>query len=397
MATDTTHRIELESLPADEAPPVLHTFMELAAIPSEPRDEGRVASYCRGFLEGLGLEVHEDDAAETIPGGGAGCGNLYAHLPPTPGATGTPIFLCAHLDTVALEDDVVPVLEQRDGILCVTNEREAILGGDNKAAVAVMLELVRELVQSGDPHAGLELVLTPCEEIGLLGAKAFDTSRLNAQFGYVFDHANDIGKVVVQAPSQVSIRATFNGMASHSGIAPEEGRSAIRAAADAIAAMPHGRIDEQTTANVGLIHGGTAVNIVPEHCTLRAEVRSLDHDRAAQVSEQVFAAFADAATRHGVDVDIQRRDEYRAYAFTERARPVAHVVAALQAAGYEQPELVPCGGGSDANIFNQAGMPCVNVPNGMRLIHTTSEYIEVRDLVSMLEVARHLVRVARRG
>lgn len=386
-------RIALEDLAPEDAPPVLKTFVDLAAIPSEARDEGRAAMWCRGFLEGLGLEVVEDDAAATIPGG-AGCGNLHARLAPTEGVTGTPIFLCAHLDTVALEDEVVPVLEDRDGVLVVTNEREAILGGDNKAAVAVMLELVRELVQSGEPHAGVELVLTPCEEIGLLGAKAFDTSTLSAEFGYVFDHANDIGLIVSQAPTQVSITATFTGQASHSGIAPEQGRSAIRAAADAIAAMPHGRIDERTTANVGLITGGTAVNIVPERCVLHAEVRSIDHDHAAEVTEEVLAAFTDAASRHAVDLDVSRMEEYHAYAFTERARPVAHAMRALRAAGFE-PQLVPCGGGSDANVFNQAGMPCANLPNGMRRIHTADEYVEVRDLVSMLEVSRQLVRLAR--
>ncbi|MCW2923995.1 MAG: peptidase dimerization domain protein [Thermoleophilia bacterium] len=390
--TATAERVDLDSLPTDVATSVLHTFLELAAIPSEARDEGRCAAWCRGYLEGLGLEVREDDAATTIPGGGAGCGNLYARLPAT--VPGTPLFFCAHLDTVTLEDEVVPVLEDREGVLTVTNEREAILGGDNKAAVAVMLELVRELVHSGEDHAGVEIVLTPCEEIGLLGAKAFDTGWLAAKFGYVFDHANDIGKVVTSAPTQVSFTATFTGQAAHSGIAPEQGRSAIRAASDAVAAMPHGRVDDRTTANVGLIDGGTATNIVPERCVVHGEVRSLDHDRAAEVMADVLAAFTDAATRHAVDLDVSRRDEYRAYTFTERSAPVAHAVKALRAAGHE-PQLVPCGGGSDANVFNQAGMPTANLPNGMRRIHTTEEYVEVRDLDAMLEVARTLVRLAK--
>ncbi|MEO6866486.1 MAG: M20/M25/M40 family metallo-hydrolase [Gaiellales bacterium] len=389
-----THaRIDFDDLPAAQAQPVLRTFLDLAAIPSESRDEGRVASWCHGYLEGLGLEVIEDDAATTIPGGGAGSGNLYARLAPTPGTTGTPIFLCAHLDTVTLEDELDPVLEDRDGVLCVTNANRAILGGDNKAAVAVMLELVRELVQSGEPHAGLEIVLTPCEEIGLLGAAAFDVTTLTAKFGYVFDHANDIGKIVVQAPSQVAITATFTGAAAHSGIAPEKGRSAVRAAADGIAAMPHGRIDEQTTVNIGLIEGGTAVNIVPERCVLRGEIRSLDHDNAAAVTEDVLAAFTDAAARHAVELDVKRIDSYLAYSFTERSAPVAHAKRALEAAGYT-PELVTCGGGADAHKFIQNGMPCVNLPNGMQLIHTSDEFIEVDDLLGMLEVSRQLVRLA---
>ncbi|MCW2949947.1 MAG: peptidase dimerization domain protein, partial [Thermoleophilia bacterium] len=292
------------------------------------------------------------------------------------------------------EDEVVPIIEDRDGVLTVMNQRAAILGGDNKAAVAVMLELVRELVQSGEPHAGVELVLTPCEEIGLLGAKAFDAATLAARFGYVFDHANDIGKIVVEAPTQVSITATFTGVAAHSGIAPEQGRSAIRAAADAVAAMPHGRIDERTTANIGLISGGTAVNIVPEQCVLHGEVRSLDGERCAEVTEDVLAAFTDAASRHAVDLDIVRRDEYHAYRFTAKNAAVAHAVRAIEAAGVSA-ELVPCGGGSDANVFNREGVPCVNLCNGMRLIHTRDEYIEVRDLTKMLDITRELVRLAR--
>ena len=389
--TATYTRIDLDDLAPEHNSPVLRSFLDLVAIPSEARDEHRVATWCRGYLEGLGLEVVEDAAGERMAGGGGNAGNLYARLPAT--APGTPIFLCAHMDTVALEDHVAPVIEDRDGTLCVTNRNAAILGGDNKAAVAVMLEMVRELVTSGEPHAGLELILTPCEEIGLLGAKEFDTSTLAATFGYVFDHANDIGKIVVQAPTQVSITATFTGRASHSGIAPEEGRSAIRAAADAIAAMPHGRVDERTTANIGLIEGGTAVNIVPERCVLRGEVRSIDHDRCGEVTAEVIAAFSDAATRHSVDLDIKRTDEYRAYAFTERSKPVAHAMAALRAAGHD-PLLVPCGGGSDANIFNANGTPCANLCNAMRRIHTSEEYVEVGDLAAMLEVTRQLVRLA---
>lgn len=387
---DRSLRVELDSLDSDSAPPVVHTFLELASIPSQARDEARVASWCQGYLEALGLQVDEDDAGERIPGG-AGSGNIYVRLPATEGVEGIPIFFCAHLDTVTLDDDLDPVIEDRDGQLVITNSSSAILGGDNKAAVAVMLELVRELVSTGAAHAGVELILTPCEEIGLLGAKAFDVSRLSAQHGYVFDHANDIGSIVVQAPSQISIKAVFRGTASHSGIAPEDGRSSIRAAADAIAAMPHGRLDAKTTANVGLIEGGTAVNIVPEHCILRAEVRSLEHERAAAVTEEVLGAFTDAASRHAVDVDITCVDEYRAYCLREQSPVVTHAVRALIAAGYDKPELVTCGGGSDANVFNRVGKPCANLPNGMRQIHTSDEHIYIQDLVSMLEVSRQLV------
>ena len=365
--------------------PVVTTFVQLAALRSPAHEEGPAAEFVRGYLDGLGIRWTEDDAATKIP---AGCGNITATLAPT--AAGTPIFLCAHLDTVALEDELEPVVLE-DGR--ITNARDTILGGDNKAAVAVMLELMRELVESGAPHAGLEVIFTPCEEVGLLGAKHVDVTALNARFGYVFDHANDIGKVVGQAPSQISLTAKFTGVGSHSGIAPEAGRSAIRAAAEAITKLPLGRIDDSTTANIGIIEGGTAVNIVPEHCTLRGEVRSLDHDRVVAQSQVMIDILGDAAANHGVDLTIDAKDEYRAYSFSPNAPVVKHAHAALEAAGFT-PELVACGGGSDGNIFNAMGKPCANLCNGMRMIHTADEYIMVEDLEAMLVVARELVNLA---
>ncbi len=367
--------------PTSGHPPVVNTFIELAALRSPAREEGPAAEYVRGYLDDLGIPWTEDDAAATVP---AGCGNIHATIAPT--AAGTPIFLCSHLDTVALEDDVVPVLE--DGR--ITNSNQAILGGDNKAAVAVMLELARELATGTVPHAGVEIVFTPCEELGLLGAKAFNASSLAARYGFVFDHADDIGGIVVEAPTQYSIRAQFTGVASHSGIAPEGGRSSIRAASLAICNMPHGRVDDRSTANVGLISGGSAVNIVPEHCTIRGEARSLDHDRAAQIAQDALDAISDAATSCGVDVTVDLHEEYRAYSFTASTPAVRHATQALQSAGYEA-RLIPCGGGSDANVFNAAGVPCVNMCNAMRMIHTADEYIDVADLVGMMSVARQLV------
>lgn len=364
---------------------VVRTFIELAALPSPAHQEAPAAEYVRGFLDDIGVAWTEDDAASAIP---AGCGNITARIPAT--ASGTPIFLCSHLDTVALEDDVVPIITE-DGR--ITNERDAILGSDNKAAVAVMLEMLRELAAGDMPHAGVEVVFTPCEEVGLLGAKHYDTAQLSAEFGFVFDHAHDIGNVVGEAPTQMSFTATFSGAASHSGIAPELGRSAIRAAAEAIARMPHGRIDDRTTTNIGLIDGGTAVNIVPEVCTVHGEVRSLDHDRAQTVAQQVLDTFASAANLQNVELSVDMHEEYRAYAFRETSPVVQHAFGALAAHGYT-PALIPCGGGSDANIFNAAGKPCVNMCNAMREIHTRSEYIELADLDAMLDVTRSLVTTA---
>ena len=234
---------------------VLDLFTELAAIPSPPGEERQVADAVTRYLVDLGLRVDEDDAGETV---GSTMGNVYAGV--AGNADGTPLFLCAHLDTVPPTGPIDPVVD--DGV--VRNAAGTILGADNKSAVAVMLEATRRVLAENRPHAGIELLFTPKEEVGLLGAAAFDYTRLTAQIGYVYDQAAPIGQIVLGAPTHRNVFATFSGQAAHAGMAPEEGRSAILAAARAIADLRLGRIDEETTANVGTIHGGTAGNIIPE-------------------------------------------------------------------------------------------------------------------------------------
>src|SRR3954452_23399686 len=231
---------------AATASPVLDLFRELAAIPSPSGRERPVADRALAYLRDLGLDPTEDDAGAEI---GSDMGNIHVALPPSGGVDGVPIFLNAHLDTVPPTGPIDP--EVRNGV--VVNRHDTILGADNKAAVVVMLAAVADLVRTGRPHSGVELILTPMEEVGLKGAKAFDISRLRARVGYCYDHAAPIGNVVLAAPTQRTLRFRFVGRAAHAGIAPEEGRSAVVAAARAIADMPLGRIDAQTTANVGRV------------------------------------------------------------------------------------------------------------------------------------------------
>ena len=287
---------------ADLSP--LDLFMRLAAVSSPPGKERGVADLAIGFLGELGLETDEDGAGEAI---GSEIGNVYCRVEPT--AEGDALFLNAHLDTVPPTAAIEPVVE--DGR--VVNAQPTILGADNKAAVAAMLCAVRDLVREGRPHAGVELVLTPMEEVGLLGAKEFDTGRLHARFGYCYDHAAPIGNIVLAAPWQQSFTIAFAGRAAHSGIAPEDGRSAILAAARAIAEMPLGRIDAETTANVGLIEGGVAGNIVPPRCVFRAEARSRDRDRLEEVSARIVDAANRAANATGCEAEISLRSEYVGY------------------------------------------------------------------------------------
>src|SRR5215211_4426848 len=259
---------------------VVDLFTELAALSSPPGAERPVADVVARYLRDLGLTVDEDDAGREV---GSNMGNLYCRLEPTNG-TGTPIFLCAHLDTVPPEGPIEPVIE--DGV--IRNAARTILGADNKAAVAVMLEATRRLLSENRRHGGVELLFTPKEEVGLHGAAAFDHERLRARIGYVYDQAAPIGEVILGAPYAHSMEFKFHGRAAHSGMYPEDGRSAIAAASKAVADFRLGRIDEESTANVGLISGGTAGNIVPEWCSFLAEARSHDQQKLADLVREML-------------------------------------------------------------------------------------------------------------
>ncbi len=370
-------------MPNDE---VVSLFTELAALPSPPGEERVVADRVTAYLRDLGLEVVEDDAGSRI---GSDAGNLYTRVAPTD-ETGTPLFLCAHLDTVPPEGAIEPVLE--DGV--IRNAAGTILGADNKAAVAVMLEAVRRLLAENRPHAGIELLFTPKEEVGLHGAAAFDEKQLHAKVGYVYDQAAPIGEVILGAPYAHSMEVRFHGRASHSGMYPEEGRSAIAAAAKAIADFRLGRIDEESTANVGIIKGGTAGNIVPEWCSFLAEARSHDQEKLADLVREMMEAATFAAGLEDCGVETEVHKSYSGYRFKRDDFVVSLARSALERAGYE-PTFTLSGGAADANVFNDRGLACVNLANGMAEIHTPDEHIAVVDLERMVDVTLALVEVAR--
>jgi len=372
---------------AATATPVLDLFRDLAAIPSPSGRERAVADRTLEFLRDLGLEPTEDDAGARI---GSDMGNIYVALPPTDGGDGTPIFLNAHLDTVPPTAPIDP--EVRNGV--VVNRHDTILGADNKAAVAVMLAAVADLVRGDRPHAGVELVLTPMEEVGLRGAKEFDTSRLRARVGYCYDHAAPIGNIVLAAPTQRTVRFRFIGRAAHAGIAPEDGRSAIVAAARAVADMPLGRIDAETTANVGIVKGGIAGNIVPPECLVEAEARSRNPGRLREQVQAMLDAATFAANLAECELESRIEPEYEGYRFARSDPAVRLAARALEACGRE-PVYIESGGGADANVWNAGGLECVNLCNGMAEIHTASEHIAASDLDVMLDVTLALIDAAR--
>jgi tripeptide aminopeptidase len=363
----------------------LTLFTALAAISSPSGRERPVADVVAGWLRERGLAVHEDEAGAAI---GADAGNLYCRLEPT--AAGEPLFFCAHLDTVPPEAAIEPVVDE-EGF--VRNAAGTILGADNKAAVASMLVAVERVLEQGRPHAGIELVLTPKEETGLQGARAFDCGTLRARTGYVYDQAEPIGNVILGAPSAQLILAHFHGRAAHAGMAPEEGRSAIAAAARAVADMRLGRVDEETTANVGAITGGTAANIVPEWCHLTMEARSHDDRKLADLVQEMLDAVTFAASTGDCEVQTEVRRSYSAYRFAKSDLPVRLAAEALAACGYE-PLYGLSGGAADANVFNERGLQCVNLANGMIDIHTPAERIAVADLERMVDVTLALTDAA---
>jgi tripeptide aminopeptidase len=367
-------------------------FSDLCRIESPSGRERRCAERVTDELRALGVAVEEDGAG---PIAGSDCGNLLARLPAR-GAAGAAdggslprrsIVLCAHLDTVPLQAPVEPVLV--DGAW--ENANEGILGADNKAAVAVLLALARHVCREGAP-VDLELLFTVGEEVALAGARAFEVSRLGGEFGYVFDHASPIGEVIVYSPTHFRLTASFLGAAAHAGIRPEDGRSAILAAARAIAAMPLGRLDAETTVNVGTIAGGTAVNVVPERCSLLAEVRSLDHERAEAVVAEIVDHLHEAANLPDCDCDLDVSVErtFSGYGLAATAPPVRAAEAALARCGY-RPTRVGSGGGSDANALIASGFPTVNLANGTERNHEPGERVTVAALEGMLEVALTLL------
>ena len=362
------------------------TFVALCEIESPSGREAEAAGFVRGQLEALGLAVSEDaTAAET----GAACGNLYSRIAGPEGAR--TVMLCAHVDTVPLADRVE--VELVEGVF--RNRREAILGADNKAAVAVLLEIAREAVSS-PPAVGVELLFTMSEENGLRGAKAFDATRLEADFGYVFDHASPIGELILAAPTYYHVVGDFLGRAAHSGLRPEEGRNAIVAAARAIGAMKLGRIDDETTANVGLIEGGTATNVVAERCRVEAEVRSLDDTKASTGMREMVDTLTWAASETETDVDVAVEEQFQAYRIPPADPVVTTAEAALRDCGVTPVHKVT-GGGSDAHAFAAKGFRCLNVANGTEANHTPDERVSAAALETMLCVTRRLLVRATEG
>lgn len=339
---------------------LVQTFTTLAQIDNPSGQEQAMAHAVMAHLRLLGLEPEQDVK-----------GNVVARLP----GEGAPLLLNAHLDSVAPAIGKQPVVE--DGI--IRSAGATVLGADDLAGVSAILEGVQAVQEHAEPHRAAEIVFTVEEEVGLRGSRALDYSKLTAKQGVALDLNGDVGSICISAPAHDQITVTFTGKAAHAGVAPEAGVSAIVVAADAIHHMPLGRIDEETTANIGMIEGGAARNIIPEHVVLTGEARSRDE---AKLDRQIAAmrdACEDAARRHGATVEF---DAERMYG-VQRIAPDAAIVQLCQDAARRaglEPQLVVTGGGSDVNVFNMHGIEAVNLSLGYQEIHSTNEHIAIADL-----------------
>ncbi len=362
---------------------LVELFTTLCRINSPSRQEREVAEYVKGFLRGLGLEVREDQAAQQVEGN---ANNLVATLPAN--ISGVPrIFFSAHLDTVEPNPNVKII--QENGI--IRTDGTTILGADDKAGVSAILEAIRIVVENNLPHGQIQLIFTVCEEIGLKGAQALDLSLVESDFGFVYDSGPPIGTVVSQTPTHDTMEVRLIGKPAHAGVEPEKGINAIEIAAHAIARMRLGRIDEETTANIGTIHGGHATNVVCPEVHLRAEARSRSKAKVDAQVAHMIECFERAAQERGGRAEIHLERHYEGYQLTENDLPVRIVHAAARKIGLE-PLMRPTGGGSDANIFIARGLPCCVVGTAMEKVHTHEEFVQVENLARSVDLTLAIIR-----
>lgn len=371
---------------------LVQLFLEIVRIDSLSRRERDVALRLKRELESAGAACQFDGAGEQVHGN---VGNLIGHLSGNRDGAAA-LLLCAHMDTVVPGEGVKPVV---DGDT-IRSDGTTVLGGDDKSGCALICEVLHQLREQNLPHGPIDVVLTICEEVGLAGARHLDLGLVRAREGLVFD-SDSPGFLVVRAPAAQGVRFTVRGLEAHAGVAPERGISAIKVAAEAIAAMRLGRIDAETTANLGTIQGGRAGNIVPNEVVVRGEARSLDPRKLASQVEHMAECFRTAVARSATTLDgkrVQAELEYRAVPSYEamnvpqEAPIVRKVIEAARRAGREI-ELQSTGGGCDANVLNRRGLTVANLGTGMREIHSVREWLDVRDMVAAAEVTLELLKL----
>lgn len=363
---------------------VVGLLLELVQIDSASLRERAMANALTAKLAELGFEVYEDKAGEAV---GGSAGNLLARLPGTGGKAGhDPVLFSAHMDRVSNGLGIKPVV--RDGV--VYSDGTTILGSDDAAGLAAILEGVRAAKETGLDRPPIEVAFTICEESGLLGSQNLEYGWLKAKQAFIMDSGGPVGTVIVQGPYQSRVTAVVLGKSAHAGVAPESGVNAIQAAAMALSRMRLGRIDAQTTANVGVISGGTATNIVPDRVEVRGEARSLDGSTLRVQVQHMVSTFEQAAQEFGARAEVEVAEMYPGFHLPESAPLVQRALKAIRALALE-PQTHATGGGSDANIFNGHGIPAVALGLGYEAIHSNAEHIPVDQLVLAAQLVTQLI------
>ncbi|MEJ8776470.1 M20/M25/M40 family metallo-hydrolase [Pseudogracilibacillus sp. ICA-222130] len=364
---------------------LLDQFLELVKVDSETKFEATISKKLKEIFESLGLEVEEDQASDHID---HEANNLIFTLPANRDGV-DPIYFTCHMDTVTPGVGIQPSIQ--DGY--VISDGTTILGADDKAGIAAMIEAIHVLQETNMKHGMVQFVITVGEESGLAGAKVIDQSLMKAKFGYALDSDGPVGNIVTSAPYQAHIKAKVFGKSAHAGVAPEKGISAITLAAKAIAKMKLGRIDEETTANIGYFKGGkeTQTNVVVDYAEIVAEARSLNGEKLEAITAQMEEAFQSTVATLGGDVEVSIEQMYPGFQMEENSEVVQ--VAKSVATSLELPfAMVHSGGGSDANIFNGHGIPTGNLSVGYEFIHTTKERIPVEQLEKLTTYILHIMK-----
>jgi len=356
---------------------LIDEFMELVQIDSESKHEAKIVKILTEKLVALGVDVIEDNSTIKT---GQEAGNLICTIKGNKEGV-SPIYFTCHVDTVTPGNGVKPSIKGD----VIETDGTTVLGADDKAGIAALLEAVRVIKENKMAHGDIQFILTVSEEIGLVGSRAMDPKWLKAEFGYAIDSDGPVGDLIVAAPTQAKLTAKIYGQTAHAGVAPEKGVSAITIAANAIAKMPLGRIDDELTANIGSIHGGTATNIVCDYVEVVAETRALVPEKMEKQAQLMKEAFETTATEMGGTAAVSVEVIYAGYKLGDGDQVVE--VAKRAAKKINRPSrLLKSGGGSDANIFSGFGVPTVNLAVGYQEIHTTNEKMPISELIKVSEM-----------
>ncbi len=347
---------------------LLETFTDLLRINSPSFEERELGAFLAQKLKGLGFSITRQRYDMSF--------NIIASKKGR--APGVPaLLLSAHMDTIEPTLEIAFSLDNKK----VRSTGSTVLGADDKSAIAQILEAMTMLQEQNIQHGDVEIVFTSAEEKGLHGAKNLDFRKIKSRHALVLDSSGPVGRIVVAGPSQISYEMQITGKPAHAGIEPEKGISAIRAAAEVIAAVPDGRIDPVTTANIGVIRGGTATNVVSRDVTIKGEVRSHDPAILRSTQNAIFDRAGEITKNKGAKLRIKLQKEYQAFRIRDREPFLLYMGDIFMKSGI-RPEHVVTGGGSDANIFNQHGIVALNLSTGMQKVHSHDEFIHIKDLVS---------------